>query len=90
MDARGLVVPTFQEAIGRLKELETEIRQDNHNRWEMMLARLDNNIKAIPKTRDQKSHLLYLMLKIAVYCHMGDTWNALECNSKAILAQTRN
>lgn len=83
MDARGLVVPTFQEAIGRLKELETEIRQDNHNRWEMMLARLDNNIKAIPETRDQKSHLLYLMLKSAVYCHMGDTWNALECNAKA-------
>ena len=83
MDARGLVTPTFKEAIKRLKELEPEIRHDNYNRWDMMLARLENNIKAVPKARDQKSYLLYLMLKSAVSCHMGDTRNALKYNAEA-------
>ena len=83
MDARGLVVPTFHEAINRLKELEPEIRHENFNRWDTMLARLDNNMEAVPKTRDQKSHLRYLMLKSAVFCHMGDTQNALKYNAEA-------
>ena len=85
IEARGLVVPTFLDAKTRLKRLDYETRHTNQRRWENMLDRLQTNMAAIRLSQDRspESYLLCLMLKSAVYCHMGDTGKALEINREA-------
>lgn len=48
-----------------------------------MLRRLETNAAAINEFRDPELYLLCLMLKSSIFCHMGDTQNALEWNHKA-------
>ena len=85
IEAKGLVVPTFREAKNRLEHLDYETRHTNQNRWEIMLARLETNMDAIKLSRDRspESYLLCLMLKSAMYCHMGNTAEALKFNREA-------
>ena len=85
IEAKGLVVPPFKEAKSRLEHLDYETRHTNQNRWEIMLARLQTNMDAIQFSQDRspESYLLCLMLKSAIYCHMGDTEKALTFNQKA-------
>ncbi len=83
MEAEGLVVPTFREAMHRLRTLEPEIREDNFSRWERMLQRLETNAEAIQPRRAPKEYLLCLMMKSAIHCHMGATEQALELNREA-------
>lgn len=85
IEAKGLVIPTFREAKNRLEHLDYETRHTNQNRWEIMLARLQTNMAAIQLSLDRspESYLLCLMLKSAMYCHMGNTAKALKFNRKA-------
>ena len=85
IEAKGLVIPTFRDAKSRLERLEYETRHTNQNRWEIMLARLQTNMDAIRLSRDRapESYLLCLMLKSAMYCHMGNTAEALKFNGEA-------
>lgn len=85
IEAKGLVVPTFREAKSRLEHLDYETRHTNQNRWEIMLARLQTNMDAIQLSRDRspESYLLCIMLKSAMYCHMGNTAKALKFNREA-------
>lgn len=85
IEAKGLVVPTFREAKSRLEHLDYETRHTNQNRWEIMLARLQTNMAAIQLSLDRspESYLLCLMLKSAMYCHMGNTAEALKFNREA-------
>ena len=85
IEAKGLVIPTFREAQSRLAKLDYETRHTNQSRWEDMIARLQTNMDAIQlsKDRDPESYLLCLMLKSAIYCHMGNTAKALLFNKEA-------
>ena len=85
IEAKGLVIPTFRDAKKRLEQLEYETRHTNQNRWENMLARLQTNMTAIQLSSDRspESYLLCLMLKSAIYCHKGDTAEALKFNREA-------
>lgn len=85
IEAKGLVIPTFRDAKKRLEQLEYETRHTNQNRWENMLARLQTNMDAIALSQDRapESYLLCLMLKSAIYCHKGDTAEALKFNREA-------
>ena len=85
IEAKGLVIPTFRDAKIRLEKLDYEIRYTNQNRWEIMLARLQTNMDAIQLSRNRspESYLLCLMLKSAMYCHMGNTEKALVFNKEA-------
>lgn len=85
IEAKGLVVPTFREAKRRLEHLDYETRHTNQNRWEIMLARLQTNMDAIQLSQDRspESYLLCIMLKSAMYCHMGNTAKALKFNREA-------
>ena len=85
IEAKGLVIPTFRDAKKRLEQLEYETRHTNQNRWENMLARLQTNMTAIQLSSDRspESYLLCLMLKSAIYCHKGDTAEALKFNKEA-------
>lgn len=93
IEAKGLVIPTFRDAKKRLEKLEYETRHTNQNRWEVMIARLQTNMDAIALSQDRapESYLLCLMLKSAMYCHMGDTAKALIFNKEAkIMARSLN
>lgn len=85
IEAKGLVIPTFRDAKARLEQLENETRHTNQNRWEIMLARLQTNMDAIQLSQDRapESYLLCIMLKSAMYCHMGNTAEALKFNREA-------
>ena len=83
IEARSLIYPDYSYAMHRLESLEKEVRHDNCGRWEFMLDRLNNITKAILPARNPERYLLGMMLKGAVYCHMGDTPAALEWNRKA-------
>ncbi len=83
IEAKGLVVPTFQYAMTRLNALEEDIRDKNFNKWQRMLERLNTNAEAITEWRDPEKYLLCLMLKSSIYCHMGDTAEALRWNEQA-------
>ena len=85
IEAKGLVIPTFRDAKARLEQLEYETRHTNQNRWEIMLARLQTNMDAIQLSQDRspESYLLCLMLKSAMYCHMGNTATTLKFNREA-------
>lgn len=85
IEAKGLVIPTFHDAIIRLKSLDYETRHASQNQWKMMIDRLQVNMDAIKLSRDRdpESYLLCLMLKSAIYCHMGNTIKALEFNEQA-------
>lgn len=85
IEAKGLVIPTFLDAKRRLENLDYETRHTSQNRWEIMIARLQTNMDAIQLSRDRdpESYLLCLMLKSAMYCHMGSTTRALEYNEEA-------
>ncbi|HCG25262.1 MAG TPA: hypothetical protein DE060_18715 [Lentisphaeria bacterium] len=85
IEAKGLVIPTFQDAKRRLEQLDYETRHANQDRWEIMLARLQTNMDAIQLSQDRspESYLLCLMLKSAMHCHMGNTVEALKFNREA-------
>lgn len=83
IEARGLAIPTFKDAIERIKSIEVEIRQDYYNSWEQALARVKNMEIAIPKERNPESYLLCTMLKSACCCHMGLSDEAIKFNSEA-------
>ncbi len=83
IEAKGMLTPTFRDAMRRLTVLEPEIRHDNHTRWQRMLERLNTNADAITERRAPEQYLLCLMLKSAIYCHMGRTHEALSWNRKA-------
>ena len=83
IEAGALVIPDYSYAMHRLDSLEKEVRHDNCSKWEFMLDRLNNITGAILPSRNPERHLLGLMLKSAVYCHMGDTISALAWNRKA-------
>lgn len=85
IEAKGLVIPTFRDAKSRLERLEYETRHTNQNRWEIMLARLQTNMDAIQLSQDRapESYLLCIMLKSSMYCHMGNTADALKFNGEA-------
>lgn len=83
IEAKGLAIPTFKDAIERIKSIELEIRRDYYNRWEQGLARVENMEIAIPKERNPESYLLCTMLKSACYCHMGRSNDAIKFNLEA-------
>ena len=83
IEARSLILPDYRYAMKRLNKIEEETRHDNHNRWDFMLSRLETNAAAINEYRDPELYLLCLMLRSSIFCHMGDTGNALEWNHKA-------
>ena len=83
VEARSLIYPDYSYAMNRLSSLEKEIRHDNCGKWEFMFDRLNNITGAILPSRNPERHLLGMMLKSSVYCHMGHTPAALEWNRKA-------
>lgn len=90
IEANGLLVPTMKYALERLKVLCTE-RDSNYHSWELMLRRVKNNSRAIPRYRDPQNHLLCLMLESSILCHMGKTREALTLNCEArSLAEKNN
>lgn len=82
VEAKNLYKPSFREALNRLQIIDDE-RIGTYNKWEIMLERIENNAKAIPTYRDPENHLLCMMLKSAVHCHMGNSIEALKFNQKA-------
>ena len=89
IEAYGLFVPTMKYALDRLKVLCTE-RDSNYHSWELMLRRVKNNSRAIPRYRDPQNHLLCLMLESSILCHMGKTREALALNREARELAERN
>ena len=85
IEAKGLVIPSFCEAQSRLASLDYETRHTNQTRWEDMISRLQTNMDAIQLSKDRapESYLLCLMLKSAIYCHMGNTAKAMIFNKEA-------
>lgn len=83
IEIHSLGMPSFQYALNRLQKLTEEVRHDTHKQWQNTLKRLDSNSKAIPAYRTPENYLLCLMLRGAIYCHMGDTENAKKWNSEA-------
>ena len=86
----SLGMPSFQYALSRLSEITEEIRHDTYSHWQDMLNRLNSNAEAIPAYRNPENHLLCLMLRNALYCHMGDTGNAKKWNAEAQLFAARH
>lgn len=86
----SLGMPSFQYALSRLRKITEEIRHDTCSHWQDMLNRLNSNEEAIPAYRNPENHLLCLMLRNAIYCHMGDTENAKKWNAEAQLFATQN
>lgn len=82
VEAKGLYVPNYKEAMKRLKVL-AEDRDVNYSEWEFLLDRLVPIRKAIHPDRNPPKHLLCLMLESSILCHMGKTVEALEKNRKA-------
>ena len=82
IEAKNLYKPSFRDALARLQKIDYDCI-GNYNKWEIMLKRIDNNAKVIPTYRAPENYLLCLMLKSAVYCHMGDSIRALELNRQA-------
>ena len=82
IEAKNLYKPSFRDALVRLQKIDYDCI-GNYNKWEMMLERIDNNAKVIPAYRAPENYLLCLMLKSAVYCHMGDSTKALKLNREA-------
>ncbi|MBP5585867.1 MAG: hypothetical protein J6Y92_05895 [Lentisphaeria bacterium] len=84
IEAKGLLVPTFSYALDRLKVL-AEDRNSNYGQWDVMLSRVDNNMRAFSPLRksNRKPYLQCLMLKSSFLCHMGKTDEALALNRKA-------
>ena len=83
IEAKSLVLPDYSYAMRRLKKIEEETRHENCSRWDFMLRRLETNAAAINEFRDPELYLLCLMLRSSIFCHMGDTRNALERNHAA-------
>ena len=82
VEAKGLVVPSFPDALRRL-EVIAEDRESNYRHWELMLDRLNTNMDAIPDYRAPAPYLKCLMLKSSILCHMGRTADALALNEGA-------
>lgn len=82
VEAKGLFVPNYLDALERLEALTRE-RDSEYKNWGMMLALLDNSMNAIPDYLDEQNYLLCLMLKNSILCHMGRTAEALTLNRKA-------
>ena len=89
IEAKGLVVPSFSDALRRL-EVIAEDRESNYRHWELMLARLNTNMDAIPAYRAPAPYLKCLMLKSSILCHLGRTAEALELNKSAKIFAAKN
>ncbi|MBO5724035.1 MAG: hypothetical protein J6S58_04330 [Lentisphaeria bacterium] len=83
IEAKSLDFPDFTYAMKRLKRLEAETRHENYSRWGFLLARLENNMRSINRYQSPEGYLLCQMLRSAIYCHMGQTDQALAWNQKA-------
>lgn len=82
VEAKGLVVPTLRDAMKRLEIIAGE-RERNYRYWEFLMSRLDNNMQAVKPLRVPKHYLLGLMLKSSIFCHQGNTADALAVNREA-------
>ena len=83
IEAKGLVVPSLKYAQKRLEALVEE-RNTCYNQWDVMLARIENNMKTIDDdSLGRRYYLLALMLKSSVLCHMGRTGEAVKLNREA-------
>lgn len=82
IETYGLLVPKYQYALERLKIL-AEDRDSNYARWDVMLKRINHNMKGIQQYLDPKNYLLCLMLKSSILCHMGKTDEAMSLNREA-------
>lgn len=82
IEAKGLVVLRFRDALTRLQVLVRD-RDRTVGQWKAMLDRLETIRQAIPESRSPENHLLCCMLESSIRCHMGDTARALTLNRQA-------
>lgn len=83
VEAKGLFVPNYREAIERLMVLAKDRDANYATPWEFLLDRLGALMRAIPDDRNPQQHLLCLLLESSMYCHWGKTQEALTRNRKA-------
>lgn len=89
IDAKGLIVPSFTDALKRLDDIAEECK-GTYRQWTFMLQQLENNEEAIPAYRSPENYLKCLMLKSSILCHMGKTDEALAWNREAQSFAERN
>ena len=83
VEAKGLFVPTYREAVDRLMVLAEDRDANYATPWEFLLDRLETLMRAIPADRCPPQRLLCLLLESSMYCHWGKTREALSKNRKA-------
>ena len=91
VEAKGLFIPTYQEA----KERLTALAKDHDVTcldWEILLNRLTAIKKAFrPASQNPQGYLLCLTLESSILCHMGKTSEAMNINRKAqVFARENN
>ena len=82
IEAHGLFIPDTQYALERLSVLVQD-RDSEYKQYDMMLERVNNTMAAIPEYQFHYQHLVCLMLKSTILCHMGKTDEALALNRES-------
>ncbi len=84
LQAESIVDVPPELAMNRLRDYESEVRQDRFDDWQAILRRLEHLRANLDPDLDADAWLTALLLTSAANCHAGRTSAASEWNAKAV------